>query len=125
MIVPMTDSRPTILVVEDEFWIALVVQSTLEAAGFRVLGPAHNVEAAMLCLEHDRPDAALMDVQLIGETSVPVAEALIERGVPFVVSSGVGSQIKAYPVFNGRSNMGKPVDPAELVTALRELIAER
>ena len=59
----------------------------LEGHGYRVLGPASTVAEALRLLAAERPDVALLDVNLRGETVTPVAEALRTRGVPFVLAS--------------------------------------
>ncbi|WP_052201619.1 hypothetical protein [Ensifer sp. ZNC0028] len=61
------------------------LQETLEFACYEVMGPAADVQTSMRFLALDRPSAAVMDVQLVGETSVPVAQALIALAIPFVV----------------------------------------
>ena len=72
-----------VLVVEDEFLIAMDLEAMLRDHGWRVLGPAATVAEALHLLEDgEMPDVALLDVNLRGETVVPVAEVLRERGEP-------------------------------------------
>jgi DNA-binding response OmpR family regulator len=68
-----------ILVVEDEFLIAMEVEQTLRRAGYQVVGPAPSLGTALELLRQVRPDAAVLDVNLAGERVTPVAE---ERGAP-------------------------------------------
>ena len=83
---PLRD--PLVLVVEDEFLLALDLELVLERHGFRVLGPTATVAQALRLLEDgEPPDVALLDVNLKGEMVTPVAEALRARGVPFVLAS--------------------------------------
>lgn len=78
-----------ILVVEDEYVMAKDLQHELEDAGAEVLGPVPSVADALALLATDvRPDAAVLDVNLGGELVFPVAEALRERGVPFLFATG-------------------------------------
>ena len=78
-----------VLVVEDEYVIAQDLKSSLENAGAEVLGPVPSVARAMALLDADAaPDAAILDVNLGTEDVFPVAEALRERGVPFVFATG-------------------------------------
>ncbi|MES2814304.1 MAG: response regulator [Pseudomonadota bacterium] len=80
-----------ILVVEDEFLIASVLCDMLEDSGAVVLGPAATVAEAMQML-HDNPvDAALLDMNLNGQWSDPVAEDLQARRIPFVFTTGYGT----------------------------------
>lgn len=79
----------SVLVVEDEFLIAMNLQAILEESGYRVVGPAASVEQALQLLTLDLPDAAVLDVSLRGEIVTPVAAALRHAEVPFVYPSTV------------------------------------
>ena len=99
---------PRILVVEDEFLIALEMVEALRAAGYQVLGPAPSVDTALELLKVERPDAAILDVNLAGECVTPVAEALRIMVVPFILASGyVAADLEAEPVLRGAVNIGK------------------
>ncbi len=78
-----------ILVVEDEYLIALSLQDSLESAGSVVLGPAASVDKAIKTIESEpHIDAAVLDVNLGGAPSYPVADTLIARKIPFIFTSG-------------------------------------
>lgn len=78
-----------VLVIEDEFLVASAVAMLLETHGHAVLGPAATAEAAFTLLEQsDEPDAAILDLNLRGERSDPVAEELERRNIPFVFATG-------------------------------------
>ena len=77
-----------VLVVEDEFLIAEEMAAVLEDAGHVVLGPAASVRAAEAMLADDQPDVAVIDANLRGETSAPLAASLRDRGIPFCVCTG-------------------------------------
>ena len=64
----MTQPRRSagILIVEDEFVVAMDLTLMLQAAGYSVLGPVGSVEQALELLRHWRPDAALLGVVLRG-----------------------------------------------------------
>lgn len=113
---------PVILVVEDEFLVALDLQLTLEAAGYRVLGPAGSVDAALALVAAAPPDAAVLDFRLREETSAPVAAELRARGVPFVLATGQAGIAPGSPLA-GVVLVRKPFAGAEIVRALREAIA--
>jgi DNA-binding response OmpR family regulator len=110
------------MIVEDEFLIATDLQGTLESHGWRVIGPAPNVRAALRLLEDELPCVAILDVNLDGEPVTPVATALREKKVPFVVASAydrpeqVGGEVLA-----GAPNAGKPVSIRRLLAALAQL----
>ncbi|WP_051328540.1 response regulator [Geminicoccus roseus] len=69
-----------ILVVEDEGIVAMAIEWALRLAGHRVLGPTDNVEDAIALCEHDRPDLALIDLNLRdGGDGIVIAQHLKER----------------------------------------------
>jgi DNA-binding response OmpR family regulator len=109
-----------VLVVEDEALVAMLVEDALLDAGFGVIGPAATVAEALDLLGQDKPDAAVLDLNLAGETSVPVADALAARGIPFVVATGygVGGLPAGHPSV---PVLAKPYDPGELVAVLNRL----
>jgi len=81
-----------ILVVEDEFLIALDITGVLEQAGLTVIGPAANVSDALETIARERVDGALLDAHLGGEPVSHVADALIARRIPFAFVSGYGRE---------------------------------
>jgi DNA-binding response OmpR family regulator len=115
---------PKILVVEDEFLIALELDETLRAAGFQVLGPATSVSAALELLNVERPDAAVLDVNLGGEWVTPVAEALRVKVVPFILATGyVAADLQAEPALRGAVNVGKSWRAERLLDELRSALS--
>jgi DNA-binding response OmpR family regulator len=60
----------------------------LKKAGFDVVGPAGIVAEALKLVSTEGCDAAILDVNLGGGTSAPIADELRERGTPFLVLSG-------------------------------------
>ena len=91
---PLKDRR--ILVIEDEFFMADELRQKLEAAGALVIGPAPSVERALALIKDEITiEAALLDVNLGGDMSYPVAEALIVRSVPFVFTTGYDESVLA------------------------------
>jgi DNA-binding response OmpR family regulator len=81
-----------ILVVEDEFLIALDIAAVLERAGLTVIGPASNVGDALEAIAREAVEGALLDAQLGGEPASSIADALITRGIPFAFVSGHGRE---------------------------------
>ncbi|MCA0302324.1 MAG: response regulator [Proteobacteria bacterium] len=77
----------TILLVEDNFLIADLVQEALREVGARVCS-APSVELALQFLQSAFFDAAVLDVDLQGESSMPVADRLQAMAIPFVFFSG-------------------------------------
>jgi two-component SAPR family response regulator len=82
-----------ILVVEDDFFVALTVVEMLEDAGATVIGPINSVEEALTFIENDDNvefDFAVIDINLRGRKSYPNADALAARNVKFMFATGYG-----------------------------------
>jgi len=78
-----------VLLVEDEYFIAEDMAYQLKAGGAEVVGPVASVDAAIGLIEQTkRIDGAVVDINLQGVMSWPVADALLRRGVPFVFATG-------------------------------------
>ena len=83
----MSASR-SILIVEDEPLIAMLIEDFLEYLGHSVTSSCDSVKEAMAAVERGGFDVAILDVNLKGENVWPVATALRSNGVPFVIASG-------------------------------------
>jgi DNA-binding response OmpR family regulator len=114
--------QKTVLIVEDQFLIAVDLQFLVELHGWRVIGPAATVQEALRLIDEELPSVALLDVNLGHELVTPVAERLKERGVSFAVVSAyerpeqIGGQVLA-----GVPNVGKPLNERRLLVALAKL----
>ena len=109
-----------ILVVEDEYMMADDLQYDLEEVGAQVIGPVPSVaDALRLLAAEEAIDGAILDVNLRGEKAYPVADALRERGIPFVLATGyeTWSLPEAY---KDVPRCDKPVDLRQLARALFE-----
>jgi DNA-binding response OmpR family regulator len=80
-----------VLVVEDEYLVAVLIEEMLESAGCVVTGPIPRVPDALDAVDRDTYDAAVLDINLNGERIDPVAAALTRRNVPFVFVTGYGA----------------------------------
>jgi DNA-binding NarL/FixJ family response regulator len=107
-----------VLVVEDEALIAMELEDRLAAMGCVVVGPAANVARALALLASERPDLALLDVNLGRERSTPVAEALRAAGVPFLLATGYDDAQLTEAAFRDAPRLGKPVDGRKLALAI-------
>jgi DNA-binding response OmpR family regulator len=105
-----------ILVVEDEFLIALDIAAALEGGGFAVVGPLGSVDEALGLLEREAIDGALLDANLGGHSVDRLADALATRGVPFAFVSGYGPE-QLPTAHRGAPLVRKPFTCAELVAA--------
>lgn len=115
-----------VLVAEDEFFIAMELDATLRGAGFEVMGPVSTVAAALDRLSAERPDAAVLDVNLRGERVTPVAHVLLAMDVPFVLASAyLPADLTAEPALTAARNLGKPTSAVELVSVMHEYRRQR
>jgi CheY-like chemotaxis protein len=113
----------SVLIVEDELLVAWDIEQTLKAAGVRVLGPAASVGSALSLLSTQRPDAAILDLNLRGELVTPVARRLRDMGVPFVLSTAYNHlRSDDEQAFSGVTNLGKPLASARCVQVLGEIL---
>jgi CheY-like chemotaxis protein len=79
-----------VLVVEDDVMIRMLIEDMLGDLGFAVVAEAAKVHEALAAVNSTEIDVAILDVNLSGETTGPVAEALAARGTPFVFATGYG-----------------------------------
>ena len=83
-----------ILVVEDEYFIAEDLSRSFASFGAEVVGPVATIEDALDLLDGDNPiDGAVLDINLRGRHSYPVADRLIASGVPFVFLTGYDADV--------------------------------
>lgn len=115
----LLDGR-TILAVEDEVLVAMMLEDILEDAGCNVICVGHLDQATLMARESDI-DAAVLDENLHGQRSYAVADALAARGIAFIFATGYGDKNlrKLYP---GRPVIPKPYSQADLIAALSAAI---
>jgi DNA-binding response OmpR family regulator len=109
-----------ILIVEDNYLIAIGIAAILEQAGALVVGPVTNSRDALALLD-PLPDCASLDVQLGKESSFPIADELAARGVPFLFCTGTPVDIP--PRHQTRLVCPKPFKPRTLLDGLGSLLA--
>lgn len=117
-------SELRVLVVEDEALVAMLVEDMLTDFGCTVLGPAGSIRQALEAIERDAPEAAILDVNLGGEPVYAVADALIQRGTPFVLATGYG-EMGVAEGYRSAPVLQKPFEQGELEQRLRQAVAAR
>ena len=111
-------SGKTVLICEDETWIALDLACAVEDAGGAVIGPFASVAATLEQLAETTPDAAILDVNLIDGDCLPIIEKLSNFGGPIVVQSG-----RHPPAGFGALKIAvriKPVSADDIISALHK-----
>jgi len=115
-------SGQRVLVVEDEFLIASYLVDWLRECGAVVVGPAARLGEALLLAKTKPPlDCALLDIDLQGDMAFPVADALAERGVPFVFLTGYRQDVIPARYANV-PRYEKPFDHAALMQYLSSVL---
>ena len=112
----------TILVVEDEMLVLMNIEIALEDLGCSRILAAASVAEGLALLEVHPFDAALLDVNLGGEKSFPVADALIERGIPFAFATGYGN-LGDRRDLGDRPLLTKPYLRNDLIAVFEQLLA--
>ena len=106
------------VVVEDMYMIAMDLCDRLTDCGCSIVGPAASVKQALEKIEGVALDGAVLDVNLDGERSFPIAESLASRGVPFLFLSGYDSATIIPEEFLTVQRLSKPVDIKALTSAI-------
>jgi DNA-binding response OmpR family regulator len=115
-----------ILLVEDDYVIAVEMGRWLRATGARVLGPVARIEQAAELIDRRVPDAAVLDINLdigqrTGERVYPLADRLDALGVPYLFVTG-DSRVARLPGYAAKPRLEKRFEEAELVAALTGLL---
>ncbi len=110
-----------VLIIEDETLIALLLEDMLTELGCTIAGSAATVSTAIEMMDGTAPAFAVLDINLGGESSYVVAEALAKRGIPFVFSTGYGEG-RLEPPWQGRPILQKPFGQEQLAEAVAAAI---
>jgi DNA-binding NtrC family response regulator len=113
-----------VFLVEDEMFVAWLLEDMLADLGCEVVGPAYSVNQALAMIDAEAIDAAVLDVNLNGQMSYPIADVLAARGVPFVLSTGydkdtLRDDYRTFPVLQ------KPIRRSELSETLAKLLTPK
>ena len=101
--------------------VALGIEDMLHEIGCTVVGPAYSVGVGHELAANEQLDAAVLDLNVAGDLSEPVAQVLKSRGIPFCFSTGYGSS--AVPEgFLDRPVLQKPYTREELEAVLLQLV---
>lgn len=110
-----------VLFVEDEAVVSMLIEDMLEDLGVRVLGPAATLSKAMALARSEDIDAAILDLNVGGELTYPVADVLRERGISFIFSTGY-AQRWLPERFRDVPTLHKPYDQHSFAQALRRAL---
>jgi two-component sensor histidine kinase/ActR/RegA family two-component response regulator len=117
---PQGGSNTSVLIVEDEALLAMDLVGLVEDLGLTVFATAASVKDALASLENSTPDLAILDVNLQGASSEPVARTLLERDVPVILATGYAAGLNG----DGLSDLPrltKPVTADDVRKAILDL----
>jgi CheY-like chemotaxis protein len=113
-----------ILLLEDQMLIAMDVEAMLSGRGFSAIATASTVTQALKSIERSPPAFAILDVNLGDGTSIPVAEALTARGIPFIFATGYGEGGMIPVEFETVPVLRKPYEVEALMRTLSRLLSQ-
>ena len=111
-----------VLVVEDSVIIALDLEDLLKSRGAAEVLSVATVAEGRDILAHALPDVALLDINLGAETSIPLADDLQDRGIPYLFLSGYGEEVELTDRHRGAPRIGKPIDRDALLEAIASVL---
>jgi YesN/AraC family two-component response regulator len=109
-------------VVEDDWLLARELLGLLASQGCIVIGPARDPPQALALIADAPPNAAILDINLGGQSALAVAAALAAQEVPFVIVSGYSQLRLQHPALLQAPFLSKPVDHQALVSTLARLV---
>ncbi|MBV9702621.1 MAG: response regulator [Methylobacteriaceae bacterium] len=110
------------MVVEDDFIIAMELESVLADAGAEIVGLCRTVEDALDYADEEGLAAAVLDVRMGRDTSAPVARRLMERGIPFIFYTGQVDTEFIRAEWPACRILSKPAAPEMIVAAVAHLL---
>ena len=108
----------SVLIVEDEPFIALSLAIAVEDAGGSVVGPVNSVREAIVALETTLITAAILDTNLTDRDIYPVAEIVLTQGIPVIFHTAVGVPVALQARFPDLVVCIKPCDAEDIVRQL-------
>lgn len=112
------------MIVEDDVLIAMLIEDILTEQGCRAIGPFGTLPTALAAAAGAELDLAVLDINLHGERSFPVADVLAGRRIPFLMVTGYGADALAFGRPEWRA-LAKPFQADQLVRALAGCVDSR
>lgn len=109
-----------VLVVEDEFYLAMDIKDEIERAGGKVLGPSPDAASTLTMIDQEAPDCAIVDINLGEGASFEVAAELQRRSIPFVFLTGYDAA-SIPPELADVQRFEKPADAGRVIEAVTRL----
>ena len=113
----------SILVVEDGLLVALQIEEVLRKAGAAHVTVCSSTKQALAHLSRAHPDVAILDINLSGGTSIPIADELVAKSVPFVFATGYGVQDALPERYQSTALLSKPFSEVPMLEAIQRALA--
>lgn len=111
-------SSSSVLIVEDNFLVGTMIAQNVRRLGYNPVGPIASAAEAISLLAAGPVRGAILDINIRGGTSEPVAEALEHAGIPFFFVTGYASPLLISDRLRGILRLSKPVGDIELKRAM-------
>jgi DNA-binding NtrC family response regulator len=82
-----------VLIVEDEYFLATDLEQSLRLEGAEIVGPIYELSQALTQIKEDGFDAAVIDINLRGQSAFPIADQLTVKRIPFVFATGYSQEV--------------------------------
>ena len=116
----ISSAAPRVLVVEDEYLIRMLLEDMLDELGYGVVAAVGTISEARQIATDGEFNAAILDVNLDGQSITPVVEVLVARGLPFVFATGY--DLRGVPAaFRNHPTLQKPFQVEALARALEAI----
>jgi CheY-like chemotaxis protein len=113
--------QPQVLLIEDEALIGMLIEDMLTDLGCQVTDTVGRLEPALQAATEGAFDFAMVDVNLAGQATYPVADRLAARGIPFAFVTGYGAA-GVDPAYAATPVLSKPFRPDDLARVLKRLL---
>lgn len=110
------------IVAEDDFHIAFVIQTALEAEGIKVIDTVAQLDVALKVSRTERPDIAIVDIRLGESCSFPLVRLLRDTGVKVILATGTEPAGKMGAEFSGIPVLRKPYTADQLIDVIRKIV---
>ena len=116
------DTPLRVLVAEDELIVGHDLCDTVQEAGYIVEGPFDEIASAALAFQMNKPDLAILDVQLGDGVVYPLAEQMMAENVPVIFHSGRLTPDEVHRTFPSARALAKPCPPSEVIQTLQDML---
>ncbi len=114
---PAGELKHSILVVEDEAMVSMLLEDMVLDCGGRIVGPVATFDQALAAARAAEFDVAILDLNLNGTLSYPIAEVIPERGIPVIFATGYGGA-GLLERFQGYSTLQRPFSQRDFAQAV-------